>query len=109
MQATNTTLRDSNSFLQEQLAKADAELAQLRTTQRTNSSGAANGSGAAASGGANAAASSGSGSGDSTATGYELTEGGGRLRAAFAGEASYEAMKQRLDRDLKVKVQSIEF
>lgn len=117
-QATNTTLRDSNSFLQEQLAKADAELAQLHMTQQAGRGGATSGSSAAASNGGGVAAAScdadaGNGAAgldssrnafNGTATSREVIEDGGRIRAAFAGEPSYAAIKQRLERNFKVKV-----
>lgn len=116
VQATNTTLRDSNSFLEQQLADAEAQLAKLRTTAPdTGGSATAQPSDNTADppGGSAAAqpsSSAGSGVGSSRrsdnnpANVYELVEDGGSFRATYAGEPSYEAMKRKLEANFSTQV-----
>jgi hypothetical protein len=119
VQATNTTLRDSNSFLEQQLADAEAQLAQLRTAPQAGGSTAAQPSSDTApqtcgSTGAiqpNSSAGGGAGgsprSGDAPANIYELVEDSGSFRAAYAGEPSYEAMKRKLEANFKAQVRQL--
>ena len=118
VQATNTTLRDSNSFLEQQLADAEAQLAKLRTAPETEDSAAARPGGSAAAqpssstaappnGSADGNAASNPRSGDIPANVYELTEDGGSFRAAYAGEPSYKAMKRKLEANFKAQVRNM--
>lgn len=125
-QATNTMLRDTNSFLEQQLADAEAQLAKLRTAPEAGGGAAAQTGGCAAaqpsgntaappSGGAAAQLdnSAGGGVGSDTRGGgtpadvYELVEDGGSFRATYAGEPSYEAMTRKLEANFKAQVRQL--
>lgn len=84
------------------MVDAEAQLAKLRTSSQGG--GGASAEPTSSSGGVGAAASS-RDPGSSPAGDYALVLADGTVRATYVGEADYEVMKQKLERNFKAQVQ----